>query len=93
MTKEWPDFEVNCIIEKATLDCLNNRDIKKAIDYINRMLKEGGIFFHISCCPPESRINILKKWDVKVYEFPKTIIPIFAEIDDSKSYYAYVCTK
>lgn len=80
-------------MEKATLDCLNPRDIRRAIDYINRMLRPGGVFFHISCCPPEQRINILKKWDVKVYEFPKTIIPVFAEIDDSKSYYAYVCTK
>ena len=67
MTKEWPDFSVNCIIDKATLDCLSNKDIKKTIDYINRMLPEGGVFFHISCYPPESRINILKKWDVKVY--------------------------
>lgn len=54
-------------MEKATLDCLNARDIRRAIDYINKMLRTGGVFFHISCCPPEQRINILKKWDVKVY--------------------------
>lgn len=32
-------------------------------------------------------------WDVKVYELPKTIIPIFNEIDDSKAYYLYICIK
>lgn len=67
VTKEWPDFEVNCVVEKATLDCLGAKDLKKTIDYINRILKDKGTFFHISCCPPEARINILKKWDVKVY--------------------------
>lgn len=93
MSKQWPEFEINCVFEKATLDCLSPRDLKRTIDYIYRVIKDKGIFFHISCCPPESRINILKKWDVKVYEFPKTIIPIFSEIDDCKSYYAYVCIK
>jgi hypothetical protein len=93
ITKEWPDWGVNCVFEKATLDCLPLHELKRTIDFIQRNLKERGIFFHISCCPPEARINILKRWDVKVYEFPKTIIPIFGDIDDSKSYYAYVCTK
>jgi hypothetical protein len=36
---------------------------------------------------------MLKRWDVKVYEFPKPVSPLFAEIDDTKSYYAYVCVK
>lgn len=52
VTKEWPDFEVNCVVEKATLDCLGAKDLKKTIDYINRILKDKGTFFHISCCPP-----------------------------------------
>lgn len=32
-------------------------------------------------------------WDVKVYELPKTIIPMFTEIDDAKAYYLYICIK
>ena len=65
--KEWPDWEVDCVFEKATLDCLPSHELKRTVDFIFRSLKEKGIFFHISCCPPEGRINILKKWDVKVY--------------------------
>lgn len=76
--KEWPDFGVNCIFEKATLDCLPQRELRNAFELIYRKLSPNGIFFHISCFKPENRINLLKKWDVKVYEFPKPIIGIFA---------------
>ena len=39
ITKEWTNFDVNCIFEKATLDCLSVRDLKKTIDYIYQNLK------------------------------------------------------
>lgn len=93
ITKEWPDFNVNCIFEKATLDCLSPKDYKNSVSYIHRILKKDGVFFHISNTKPEIRINSLKNWDVKVYELPKTVIPMFSEIDDSPSYYAYICVK
>ena len=68
-------------------------EYKKTVNYIHKILQKDGIFFHVSNTKPESRINILKKWDVKVYELPKIVIPLFSEIDDSKAFYAYVCRK
>ena len=80
-------------MEKATIDCLPTIEVKDAINYIHSNLKKDGIFIHVSNAKPESRISLLKKWDVKVYEIPKTVIPMFRQIDDSKAYYIYVCIK
>lgn len=93
VTKKWRDIEADCIFEKATLDCLPAKDVKEAINQIYKVLGKDGIFFHISNAKPENRITILKKWDVKVYEIPKTIIPLFSEIDQEKAYYIYICIK
>ncbi len=51
-TKEWPNFEINCIFEKATLDCLSSRNLKKSLEIIYQMLPKKGIFIHISCWKP-----------------------------------------
>lgn len=39
ITKEWPDWSVDCVFEKATLDCLPQSELKRTIDYIQRNLK------------------------------------------------------
>lgn len=51
-TKEWPEWEVDCVFEKATLDCLPIPELKRTVEIVYRALRERGIFFHISCCPP-----------------------------------------
>lgn len=93
ITRNWPDFGVDVIFEKATLDCLPVVELKNVMNYIYNNIKKDSIFFHISNAKPEYRISLLKKWDVKVYEIPKVPIPLFSEIDDSKAYYFYICIK
>lgn len=36
---------------------------------------------------------MLSDWEVKVYELPKVVIPVFQEVDKNTSYYLYVCLK
>lgn len=93
ITRQWPDFGVDCIFEKAAIDCLAAKEVKDTVKYIYSVLPKNGVFFHITTTRPENRITMLNMWDVKVYELPKTVIPMFTEIDDSKAYYLYICTK
>ncbi len=39
MTKEWPDWGIDCVFEKATLDCQSPAELKRTIDFIQRMLR------------------------------------------------------
>lgn len=70
ITKKWPNWPtlpVDVFFEKATLDCLGIKEVKEVISHIYDSLKPEGMFFHITTAKPESRITLLKMWDVKVY--------------------------
>jgi hypothetical protein len=68
-------------------------NLESSLRLIHQSLKNKGIFIHVSNMRPERRIRMLSDWDVKVYELPKVIIPLFEEIDYNMSYYLYVCLK
>ena len=93
VTKEWPRRKVDCIIEKAVLDCLSPAMMEKALGVIWEALPVGGLFVHISNARAEKRIKLSEVWDVRIYELPKVNIPFFKEVDKSQVYYMYRCYK
>lgn len=75
------------------LDCLPPARLESSLRLIHQSLKHKGVFFHVSSMRPERRIRMLSDWEVKVYELPKVVIPVFQEVDKNTSYYLYVCLK
>lgn len=93
ITQEWPQRKIDCVFEKAVLDCLPPARLESSLRLIHRSLSNKGVFFHVSSMKPEKCIRLLSDWEVKVYELPKVVIPVFEEVDKSTSYYLYVCIK
>lgn len=60
ITKEWPSKKIDCIFEKAVLDCLPAQTIEKSLKLIYQSLNRRGIFLHVSNSRPERRIKLLE---------------------------------
>lgn len=52
ITKEWPQRKLDCVFEKAVLDCLPLARLESSLRLIYQSLKSRGVFIHVSSMQP-----------------------------------------